>query len=429
MRTLVVGGGGREHALAWACRRDCAGSAVFCLPGNAGTARIATNLPGSATDVPGVVRAAREHGVELVVVGPEAPLAAGLVDALAAAGIPVFGPTAAAARIESSKAFAKDLMGRHGIPTARARTFTELGAAERYIDAHPEPLVVKASGLAGGKGAVVCASRSEARAAARAMLAEGALGKAGAEVLVEEFLEGEELSVQAITDGEHFAILPPAQDHKRLLDGDFGPNTGGMGAYCPVSVATPHLLRQVADDIIAPTLRALKTEGSPYRGVLYAGLMIRPDGSPTVIEFNCRFGDPEAQAILTAMPSGLLPVLRLIAEGGWMPNGLNLGDARHASVTTVLAAAGYPDTPVAGAEITYPEELEAAGDVILFHAGTGVGPDGRLRVAGGRVLGVTATAATIEEAAQKSRVAADAIHFEGKQFRRDIGWRELARQR
>ena len=349
MRTLVVGGGGREHALAWACRRDCAGSAVFCLPGNAGTARIATNLPGSATDVPGVVRAAREHGVELVVVGPEAPLAAGLVDALAAAGIPVFGPTAAAARIESSKAFAKDLMGRHGIPTARARTFTDLVAAERYIDAHPEPLVVKASGLAGGKGAVVCASRTEARAAARAMLAEGALGKAGAEVLVEEFLEGEELSVQAITDGEHFAILPPAQDHKRLLDGDFGPNTGGMGAYCPVSVATPQLLRQVADDIIAPTLRALKTEGSPYRGVQYAGLMIRPDGSPAVIEFNCRFGDPEAQAILTAMPSGLLPVLRLIAEGGWMPNGLNLGEARHASVTTVLAAAGYPDTPVAGA--------------------------------------------------------------------------------
>jgi phosphoribosylamine--glycine ligase len=202
-----------------------------------------------------------------------------------------------------------------------------------------------------------------------------------------------------------------------------------MGAYCPVSVATPQLLRQVADDIIAPTLRALKTEGSPYRGVLYAGLMIRPDGSPAVIEFNCRFGDPEAQAILTAMPSGLLPVLRLIAEGGWMPNGLNLGEARHASVTTVLAAAGYPDTPVSGAEITYPEELEAAGDVILFHAGTSVGPDGRLRVAGGRVLGVTATAATIEEATQKSRVAADAIHFEGKQFRRDIGWRELARQR
>jgi phosphoribosylamine--glycine ligase len=429
VRILVVGGGGREHALAWACRRDCPECALFCLPGNAGTARIATNLPGSATDVAGVVRAAREQRIDLVIVGPEGPLAAGLVDALAEAGIPVFGPTAAAARIESSKAFAKDLMVRQGVPTARSRTFSELEAAERYIETHPEPLVVKASGLAGGKGAIVCATRTEALAAARAMLAENALGKAGSEVLVEEFLDGEELSVLAITDGEHFAILPPAQDHKRLQDGDFGPNTGGMGAYCPVSVATPALLRRVAAEIIAPTLRALKAEGAPYRGVLYAGLMIRPDGSPAVIEFNSRFGDPEAQAILTAMPSGVLQVLRLIAEGGWMPSGTAIGDARHATVTTVLAAEGYPDAPVVGAEISIPADLEAAGDVLLFHAGTAQDPDGRLRVAGGRVLGVTAVAPTIAEAAQRSRVAAESIHFEGKQFRRDIGWRELARNR
>ena len=429
MRTLIVGSGGREHALAWACRRDCPNSTVFCLPGNAGTARLATNLPGSATDVPGVVRTAREHKVDLVVVGPEAPLAAGLADALGAAGIPVFGPSAAAARIESSKAFAKDLMRRHGIPTARARTFTDLAAADRYIESHPEPLVVKASGLAAGKGAVVCATRSEARAAARAMLAEGLLGKAGSEVLVEEHLNGEELSVLALTDGEHFAILPPAQDHKRLQDGDVGPNTGGMGAYCPVSVATPALLHRVADEVMAPTLRALKAEGAEYRGVLYAGLMIRPDGSPAVIEFNCRFGDPEAQAIVTAMPAGFLPVVRLIAEGGWMPNGTHLGEARHASVTTVLAAAGYPDAPTAGAEITYPEEFDEGAEVIVFHAGTTRGPDGRLRASGGRVLSVTGVAPTIEEAAQRSRAAADAIHFEGKQFRRDIGWRELARRR
>jgi phosphoribosylamine--glycine ligase len=248
-------------------------------------------------------------------------------------------------------------------------------------------------------------------------------------MLVEEFLEGEELSVLAITDGEHFAILPPAQDHKRLQDGDFGPNTGGMGAYCPVSVATPALLRRIADEIITPTLSALKADGAPYRGVLYVGLMLRPDGSPAVIEFNCRFGDPEAQAILAAMPSGLVPVLRLIAEGGWMPSGISLGDARHASVTTVLAAEGYPDAPVLGAEISIPAELEAAPDVLLFHAGTAQGPDGRLRVAGGRVLGVTAIAPTIAEAAQRSRVAAESIRFEGKQFRRDIGWRELARKR
>ena len=429
MRTLVVGGGGREHALAWACRRDCPESVLFCLPGNAGTARIATNLPGTATDVAAVVRAAREQRVDLVIVGPEGPLAAGVVDALAEAGIPVFGPTAAAARIESSKAFAKDLMARHGIPTARARTFTEFEAAQQYIETHPEPLVVKASGLAGGKGAIVCATRTEALSAARAMLAENALGKAGSEVLVEEFLDGEELSVLAITDGEHFAILPPAQDHKRLQDGDFGPNTGGMGAYCPVGVATPQLLRRVADEVIAPTLRALKAEGAPYRGVLYAGLMIRPDGSAAVIEFNARFGDPEAQAVLTAMPSGVIPVLRMIAEGGWMPSGTALGEARHAAVTTVLAAEGYPDAPVLGAEIGIPDDLEATGDVILFHAGTLRGDDGRLRVAGGRVLGVTAVAPTIAEAAQRSRVAAESIHFEGKQFRHDIGWRELARNR
>jgi len=428
VRTLVVGSGGREHALAWACRRDCPGSVVFCLPGNAGTARIATNLPGSATDVPAVVRAAREHKVDLVVVGPEAPLAAGLADALTAAGIPVFGPSAAAARIESSKAFSKDLMHRHGISTAHARTFTDIAAAERYIDAHAEPLVIKASGLAGGKGAIVCASRQEARVAARAMLADGLLGAAGSEVLVEEFLDGEELSVLALTDGEHYAILPPAQDHKRLQDGDFGPNTGGMGAYCPVGVATPELLRCVADEVFAPTLRALKAEGAEYRGTLYAGLMIRPDGSPSVIEFNCRFGDPEAQAILTAMPSGLFPVIRLIAEGGWMPTGTHLGDARHATVTTVLAAAGYPDAPVAGAEITYPDEFDSGDDLIVFHSGTTRGADGRLRVSGGRVLSVTAVAPTIEEAAQRSRIAADAVHFEGKQFRRDIGWRELSRR-
>lgn len=429
MRTLVVGSGGREHALAWACRRDCPNSTVYCLPGNAGTARIATNLPGSATDIPGVVRTAREIKADLVLVGPEAPLAAGLADALVAEGIAVFGPSAKAARIESSKAFAKALMEKHGIPTARSRTFTDVAAAEKYIDAHAEPMVVKASGLAAGKGAIVCASRGEARIAARAMLADGLLGAAGNEVLVEEFLDGEELSVLALTDGEHYAILPPAQDHKRLQDGDFGPNTGGMGAYCPVSVATEPLLRRVADEVIAPTLKAMRAEGSPYRGVLYAGLMIRPDGSPAVIEFNCRFGDPEAQAILTAMPPGLLPVVRMLAEGGWIPTGTHLGEARHASVTTVLAAAGYPDTPVAGAEIRYPDEFDADGDVIVFHAGTTRGADGALRVSGGRVLSVTATAPTIEEAAQKSRVAADAVRFEGKQFRRDIGWRELARRR
>ena len=429
MRILVVGGGGREHALLWALRRDAPQATLFCLPGNAGTASLATNLPGKGTDLELVVRLAAEHRIDLVVVGPEAPLAAGLVDRLAKTGVPVFGPTAAAARIESSKAFSKTLMLKHGVPTADARTFSDFDSAARYIDQHAEPLVIKASGLAAGKGAVVCRTRAEARAIASAMLKDGAFGDAGAVVLVEEFLDGEELSVLALTDGEHFAVLPPAQDHKRLKDGDHGPNTGGMGAYSPVSIASAALLAKVAEHVFEPTLAALRDEGSPYRGMLYAGLMIMPDGGIKVIEFNCRFGDPEAQAILPVLPGGVLPVLRMVAEGGWMPPGHTLGDARCAAVTTVLAADGYPDSPRTGAAIVIPKALEADPDTHVFHAGTAVDGAGVLRVAGGRVLSVTATAPTVAEAASRSRAAAEAVEFEGKQFRRDIGWREITRRR
>jgi phosphoribosylamine---glycine ligase len=427
VRILVVGGGGREHALLWALRRDAPQATLFCLPGNAGTATLATNLPGQATDVPHVVRTAYAQRCDLVVVGPEAPLAAGVVDRLAEANIPVFGPTAAAARIESSKAFAKELMRRHGVPTADARTFTDLESALAYIGHHEEPLVVKASGLAAGKGALVCSTRTDAKAAASAMLKDRTFGTAGAEILVEEFLEGEELSVLAMTDGEHFTVLPPAQDHKRLRDGDGGPNTGGMGAYSPVSIASEQLLSKVAAQVFSPILAALREQGTQYRGLLYAGLMLRKDGSIAVIEFNCRFGDPEAQAILPVLPGGVLPVLRLVAEGGWMPPGHAFGDARGVSVTTVLAADGYPDSPRLGAAISIPAELESDPSLHVFHAGTTRGADGVLRVAGGRVLAVTATAATVGEAAQRSRAAAEAIGFEGKQFRRDIAWRETAR--
>lgn len=429
MRILVVGGGGREHALLWALSRDAPQATLFCLPGNAGTADLATNLPGTVTDVEHVARTARDQRADLVVVGPEAPLEAGLADRLAKDGVPVFGPTAAAARIEASKAFAKQLMTRQGVPTARFKTFTDFDAAARYIARHDEPLVVKASGLAAGKGAVVCRTRSEATAAAARMLKEASLGAAGSEILVEEHLDGEELSVLAITDGEHFAVLPPAQDHKRLMDGDHGPNTGGMGAYCPVGIATTTLLGRVAEQVFTPVLQGLRDVGAPYRGVLYAGLMIRKDGSPAVIEFNCRFGDPEAQAILPALPGGILPVLRMIAEGGWMPPGHTLGDARHAAVTTVVAAPGYPDAPQLGAAVSIPASVQHDPAVHVFHAGTSRDADGTLRVAGGRVLAVTATAATVSEAAAKSRAAAEAIGFEGKQYRRDIGWREIARAR
>jgi phosphoribosylamine--glycine ligase len=429
MKILVVGGGGREHALLWALRRDAPKATLFCLPGNAGTAGLATNLPGKPTDVDHVARAAREEKADLVVVGPEAPLAAGLADRLAKDGVPVFGPTAAAARIESSKAFAKQLMTRQGVPTARFQTFTDFDAASRYIAHHAEPLVVKASGLAAGKGAVVCRTRAEATAAAGAMLKDASLGAAGSEIVVEEHLEGEELSVLAMTDGEHFAVLPPAQDHKRLADGDQGPNTGGMGAYCPVGIASESLLGRVADEVFAPILTGLRNAGAPYRGVLYAGLMVRADGSPAVIEFNCRFGDPEAQAILPTLPGGILPVLRMIAEGGWMPPGHAMGDARHAAVATVVAAPGYPDAPRLGSPVSIPAEIEADPEVHVFHAGTMRSGDGTLMVSGGRVLAVTATAATVAEAAAKSRAAAEAVAFEGKQFRRDIGWREIARSR
>ena len=429
MRILVVGGGGREHALLWSLRRDAPDATFFCLPGNAGTGALATNLPGSPSDVDRVAASAREQRADLVVVGPEAPLAAGLVDRLARQGTPVFGPSAAAARIESSKAFAKDLMARHGVPTARARTFTDYDAAARYIAQHAEPLVVKASGLAAGKGAVVCRTRDEARATAAGMLKQGLLGEAGAEILVEEHLAGEELSVLAITDGEHFAVLPPAQDHKRLADRDEGPNTGGMGAYCPVSLASGTLLASVAERILKPVLGALRDSGAPYRGMLYAGLMILGDGSPAVIEFNCRFGDPEAQAILPVLPSGMLPVLRLVAEGGWMPPGHALGEANGAAVTTVLAAEGYPERPKLGTAISIPPALEADPHLHVFHAGTSRDADGTLRVAGGRVLAVTATAPTVPEAAARSRAAAETVTFEGRQFRRDIGWREMARLR
>jgi phosphoribosylamine--glycine ligase len=428
VRVLIVGGGGREHALLWALHRDAPDGSFFCLPGNAGTATLATNLPGSATDLEAIIAAAKAKKVDLVVVGPEQPLADGLADRLAKQGIAVFGPSAAAARIEASKSYAKKLMQKAGIPTPRAESFTDLSSALRFIGSMGEPLVVKASGLAAGKGAVVCKTKTEARTAATSMLREGALGQAGAEILIEEFIPGEELSVLAITDGEHFAVLPPAQDHKRIGEGDKGPNTGGMGAYCPVSLATDDLLERAAGEVFKPILKALKSDGAPYRGVLYAGLMLREsDGALSVIEFNCRFGDPEAQAILSAIPSGLLPVLRMIAEGGWMPGGMRLGAAKCASVTTVLAAEGYPAAPKTGAEIKIPKGLDGTAGLHIFHAGTALDEKGKLRVAGGRVLSVTATGPDVATAAAKSRDAAEAIQFQGKQFRKDIGWREIAR--
>ena len=424
MRVLVVGGGGREHALCWALARDAAaGDQLYAAPGNPGTAALATNLPIAATAIDDLLRAVAAHDIDLTIVGPEAPLAAGLADRLRAAGRHVFGPNAAAAQLESSKAFAKEIMTAAGVATAGSRTFTELASALAYIATHAEPLVVKASGLAGGKGAVVCASRDEAAEAARGLL-EGRLGDAGRRILIEQFLVGEELSVLALTDGESTLLLPPAQDHKRLADGDRGPNTGGMGAYAPVSLVTPTLLARVRREILEPTLREMARRGSSYQGVLYAGLMVAADGKPWVVEFNCRFGDPEAQAVLPILPHGATAHLAAIAAGTWRPTD-DLLTPEQAAVTTVLAAQGYPDRPETGAAITVPPDL--GDDILVFHASTARDPDGTLRVAGGRVLNVTALAPTVAAAARRSREAAERIDYAGKIWRRDIGWRELAR--
>jgi phosphoribosylamine--glycine ligase len=426
VRILVVGGGGREHALCWALQRDAPDTTLFAAPGNPGTAALGTNLPIAATAVTDLVAAVTRHDIDVTIIGPEAPLAAGLADRLHGAGRAVFGPSAAAARLESSKAYAKEVMRRAGVPTAASATFAELAPALDYIRTHAEPLVVKASGLAAGKGVVVCATREAAADAARALLAGHALGDAGKEIVIEEFLEGEELSVLALTDGERIVVLPPAQDHKRLGEGDTGPNTGGMGAYCPVSLTTAPLLARVRRDVLQPVLREMAAQGAPYEGVLYAGLMLTGDGTPYVLEFNCRFGDPEAQAILPALAPGVSRHLVDIARGRWRPTS-DVITATRAAVTTVLAARGYPEKPERGAAIRLPSPEDLGADVVVFHAGTSRDPDGTLKTAGGRVLNVTGLGADVPAAARASAAACERIAFEGKTWRRDIAWREIRR--
>jgi phosphoribosylamine--glycine ligase len=421
VKLLVVGAGGREHALCWALRQESE-ALLWCAPGNPGTATLATNIPAAADDPATIASAVEQLDIDLTIIGPELPLALGVADHLRARGRRVFGPIASAARIEASKAFAKDVMRSAGVPTAGSTTFSDLEPALRHVEAHPEPLVVKASGLAAGKGAVVCQTRDQARTALRSMLGEGSFGEAGRTVVVEEFLEGEELSVLAITNGRDVRLLPAAQDHKRLLEGDRGPNTGGMGAYAPVTIATPALLGRVEREILLPTLAELERLGAPFRGLLYAGLMIAPDGGPWVVEFNCRFGDPEAQAVLPLVAAGLTDALWRAADGEPLPQ---LTIRPGAAVTTVLAAKGYPDRPEKDVPITIPDDLPA--DTVIFHAGTARWPDGTLVTAGGRVLAVTARRSGFTEAQVASRDAAERIRFDGKQFRRDIGWREATR--
>jgi phosphoribosylamine---glycine ligase len=423
VKILIVGNGGRESALLWKLRRDAPQAEFFVTRANGGMAG-ATSLPLGADEHQALAGWAEGNGVELTVVGPEAPLAEGLVDHFQAHGLCAFGPCRGAAEIESSKAFAKGLMQRHGIPTADFACFTDLAAAEAYVLAAEGRVVVKASGLAAGKGVVVADESRQALDAVREMLGGNAYGGAGREVVVEERMTGEELSVFALTDGTHVTAMLPAQDHKRIGEGETGPNTGGMGAYAPVSIATPELLARVQSEILEPTVAALAEEGRSFRGLLYAGLMLTESG-PRVVEFNCRFGDPETQVVLPLLTSSLLEPLREIARGGSIA-GLTLDWSRAAAVTTVLASEGYPGEYRTGLPIDLPAELES-DDVLVFHAGTRRGDDGRLVTAGGRVLAVTGLAPTVAEAAAKSRAAAERIHYEGRYFRGDIARREVER--
>ena len=422
MKALIVGGGGREHALAWKLQKDQPLLEIIAAPGNPGIAALGRCVPVSADDVAGIVQLATKEQPDLVVIGPEAPLAAGLADALRSAGIPVFGPSRAAARIESSKAFAKALMREAGVPTARATRFVDAAAAKRSARELGAPVVVKASGLAAGKGVLVCETIAQADAAIDSMLTNDSFGAAGREVLVEEFMEGEELSLFAITDGTTVLPMLAAQDHKRLLEGDGGPNTGGMGAYAPVSLASADLVADAVDRVFVPTLDALRTAGAPFSGLLYAGLMLTPQG-PKVVEFNARFGDPETEAILPLLESSLLGPLLAVASGKGL-SGQHLRWSSNHAVTTVVAAAGYPDKPSKANAVKLPP-VEA--NVHIFHAGTALDASGQLVTAGGRVFAVTAVAPTLEAARAESARVAGAIELEGKQLRRDIGWREQER--
>ena len=424
MRALILGGGGREHALAWKLKRDDPTLELLAAPGNPGIGELARCVAVSATDVGRVVELATAERVDLVVVGPEAPLAAGVADALRERGIPTFGPSAAAARIETSKRFAKEVMLASGVPTAHASHHTDVESARRAVAALGAPVVIKATGLAAGKGVVVCETVAEAHAAIDRMLRDGALGEAGSEVLVEEFMHGEELSLFALTDGERFLTMLPVQDHKRLFAGDAGPNTGGMGAYAPVAIGTASIVREAAVRIIAPMLAALRERSCAFTGLLYAGLMITDEG-PKVVEFNCRFGDPETQAVLPLMKSSLLDAFVAIASGDGLGTVRPFQWRSGFAVTTVLAVRGYPDSPLTGDAITFPEPDDR---VIPFHAGTARKADGTLVTAGGRVLAVTAVAETFDEAHRASADFAAGVQFRGKQYRADVGWRESARR-
>ncbi len=429
MKVLVIGSGGREHALAWKLAQSPKVSRVYVAPGNAGTAREYGLYNVEITAIAELVAFARREKIDTTVVGPEAPLAAGVVDAFREAGLRIFGPTSAAAQLESSKDFAKRFMVRHRIPTSRYETFTDAKAAHQHVDraealyGKPAPIVIKADGLAAGKGVVVAMTATEAHEAIDMMLAGNKLGDAGHRVVVEEFMDGEEASFIVMADGKHVLPFASSQDHKRIFDGDKGPNTGGMGAYSPAPVVTPEVHSRVMREVIVPTVKGMAAEGMPYTGFLYAGLMIGKDGAPRVVEFNCRMGDPETQPIFMRLKSDFVTLVEDAIDGT-----LDQAEAewdRRAALGVVLAAAGYPDTPRKGDEITgLPKNEE---DVHVFHAGT-TEREGKVVTNGGRVLCVTALGDKVKIAADRAYQAAEQIQFAGRQMRRDIGYRAFNRR-
>jgi phosphoribosylamine--glycine ligase len=422
MNILIVGSGGREHALAWKLSKSPQVTRLICAPGNPGMASVAELSPVKANDLPGLLALAGRERIDLTVVGPEQPLADGIVDEFERAGMKVFGPTRAGARLEWSKAFAKEFMARHGIPTAQSRTFTQgqHAAAIDYCAGRPLPIVIKADGLAAGKGVLICGSRSDVAAGLRAMFDNRAFGSAGDTVVVEDFLEGREASVFAISDGRRFVLLAPAQDHKRVFDADMGKNTGGMGAFAPTPYVTGALLDRIARDIIRPTLDGMESEGSPYRGCLYVGLMLTTDG-PKVIEYNCRFGDPETQVVLP-LYTGDLAQLLLDAASGAVDTRAGEQQWSGAAACVVLASGGYPDEYQTGKAIRGLGQAGALRHVSVFHAGTRL-EGGAVVSAGGRVLAVTAVDpdGRLPSAIRKAYEAVSMIEFDGMHFRKDIG--------
>jgi len=420
MRVLIVGNGGREHVIAWKLSQSPQVQAIFVAPGNGGTQSIpkTQNVVIDMAEFAQLRDFAQQNAIDLTVVGPEAPLVGGIVDIFEAAGLPIFGPSRAAAQLEGSKAFAKAFMERHGIPTAQSESFTDFDEAMRYLRGQDDPPVVKASGLAAGKGVILPKSIEETASIIKAILLDGRFGAAGEEILLEEKLEGEELSVLAFCDGKQVILMPAAQDHKRLLDRDRGPNTGGMGAFAPSPLATPALLQQVTKEVLLPTLAGMAAEGMPFKGILYAGLMLTPTGLK-VLEFNCRFGDPETQVILPLLTSDLIELFHACINGTL--HKVKPTWSNEAAVTVVMAARGYPEEPETGIEITGIPAAEAAG-VHIFHAGTKY-VEKRLVSSGGRVLAVTALGKNLALASRQAYGSIRYIHFNGSQYRRDIGQR------